>query len=418
MSEYQYYEFRAIDQPLTKPEMAELRRLSTRAEITPRSFVNVYHYGDFRGEPLELMKRYFDVFVYVANWGTRWLMVRLPRSLLDPDAVAPYCVEDCVDAHAAGDFTVLELRCEEQEPEWVEDAEEWMPSLLPLRADLADGDLRALYLGWLRCVQGASPEGDEDRLEDEDYRDDEEDDSWEDEPAGLIAGDEIEPPVPPGLGRLSEPLEALVEFLRIDRDLIAVAAAASGPMREFRPSAAELGRWIGGLPDADKNALLLRLAEGGGTQAQAELLRRFRESRPATRARADDASRRRTVAELQRAAQARALERRRAEAARAAEERARRARDEAAARAAYLDRMAGREEELWHRIEELVEVKRAAEYDQAVRFVIDLRDLSARDQTRTAFDRRLNELRARHAKKPSLLRRLDEAGLTESARPA
>jgi hypothetical protein len=80
--------------------------------------------------------------------------------------------------------------------------------------------------------------------------------------------------------------------------------------------------------------------------------------------------------------------------------------------------MAGREEELWRRIEELVEVKRAAEYDQAVRLVIDLRDLSARDQTRTAFDRRLNELRARHAKKPGLLRRLDEAGLTETARPA
>jgi hypothetical protein len=308
MSEYQYYEFRAIDRPLTKPEMAELRKLSTRAEITPSSFVNVYHYGDFRGEPLELMKRYFDVFVYVANWGTRWLMVRLPRSLLDPDAVAPYFVEDCVDAHAAGEFTVLEMRCEEQEPEWVEGAEEWMPSLLPLRAGLADGDLRALYLGWLRCVQDGSPEGDADGAGDEDDLDDE-DGRWEGEPAGLIAGDEIEPPVPPGLGRLSEPLEALVEFLRIDRDLVAVAAAASGPMRQFRPSTAELERWIGGLPDVDKNALLLRLAEGGGIQAQAELLRRFRESRPATRAIASDAGRRRTVDELRQAARARALER-------------------------------------------------------------------------------------------------------------
>ncbi|MFO7739670.1 MAG: hypothetical protein R6V46_14415 [Desulfatiglandaceae bacterium] len=40
MSEYQYYEFLAIDRPLTKDEMAELRALSTRATITPVGFTN------------------------------------------------------------------------------------------------------------------------------------------------------------------------------------------------------------------------------------------------------------------------------------------------------------------------------------------------------------------------------------------
>ncbi len=66
MSEYQYYEFRAIDRPLTAEELGELRRLSTRAKITPIRFVNVYHFGDFRGDPLALMEQYFDAFVYVA----------------------------------------------------------------------------------------------------------------------------------------------------------------------------------------------------------------------------------------------------------------------------------------------------------------------------------------------------------------
>ena len=36
MSEYQYYEFRAIDRPLDEDERDELRALSTRAEITSR----------------------------------------------------------------------------------------------------------------------------------------------------------------------------------------------------------------------------------------------------------------------------------------------------------------------------------------------------------------------------------------------
>jgi hypothetical protein len=54
MSEYQYYEFQAIDRPLTSRQMGELRKLSTRAEITPTRFTNEYHWGDFRGNPRSL----------------------------------------------------------------------------------------------------------------------------------------------------------------------------------------------------------------------------------------------------------------------------------------------------------------------------------------------------------------------------
>ncbi|MGW1504274.1 hypothetical protein ACWCQW_38170 [Streptomyces mirabilis] len=34
MSEYQYYEFLAVDRPLTKAEIAQVRALSTRARFT------------------------------------------------------------------------------------------------------------------------------------------------------------------------------------------------------------------------------------------------------------------------------------------------------------------------------------------------------------------------------------------------
>src|SRR6478672_5663909 len=53
MSEYQYYEFQAIDKPLTKQQMAELRAISTRAEITPTRFTNEYNFGSFKGDPTE-----------------------------------------------------------------------------------------------------------------------------------------------------------------------------------------------------------------------------------------------------------------------------------------------------------------------------------------------------------------------------
>ena len=60
MSEYQYYEFIAIDEPLTPKQMAELRACSSRANITPTGFVNEYHWGDLKGDPVDWMRRFFD----------------------------------------------------------------------------------------------------------------------------------------------------------------------------------------------------------------------------------------------------------------------------------------------------------------------------------------------------------------------
>jgi hypothetical protein len=63
MSEYQYYEFMAVDRSLDEQQLREVRALSTRARITPRSFVNTYEWGDFRGDPSRLMETYFDAFL-------------------------------------------------------------------------------------------------------------------------------------------------------------------------------------------------------------------------------------------------------------------------------------------------------------------------------------------------------------------
>jgi hypothetical protein len=411
MSEYQYYEFQAVDRPLSKREMAELRALSTRASITSTRFVNFYNWGNFRGNPSVLMEKYFDVFVYVANWGTHEFMLRLPRRLLDPVVARRYCVDDAARARTTGDFVILEFRSEEEdafhdegeEDGYVDDGADaldddddsdfadsdaddgsgWLPSLLPLRAEIASGDLRALYLGWLLCAQ-----------------------------TGMLDDDTVEPPPPLGLDRLSAALRAFARFLRVDGDLIAVAAERSAPLDAARPSRSELAQWIGGLPDSEKNELLLRLVAEGDPHLGAELLQRFRHSEATVHDRAsDDVAGSRTVEQLFVAAEQRAEARRRAAAKRAAEERARREREQAAARARYLDGLAGREPELWQRVEALIETKRPADYDQAVRLLKDLHDLGARNGQGTAFDARLSQLRERHARKPSLLSRLDQAGL-------
>jgi hypothetical protein len=64
MNEYQYYEFLALDRPLTEKQRAELQPISSWAEIKATRFVNEYDWGDLKGDPLETVERYFDAFLH------------------------------------------------------------------------------------------------------------------------------------------------------------------------------------------------------------------------------------------------------------------------------------------------------------------------------------------------------------------
>ena len=131
MSEYQYYEFQAVDKPLTEKDMQALSDLSTRAQITPTSFVNEYNYGDFSGDPLKLVAKYFDAFLYVANWGTHWFMLKVPRHLVDVDLVNKYCPGESAVIHEKGNHLIFEFTSETEDYEW-EEGEGWLSSLISL----------------------------------------------------------------------------------------------------------------------------------------------------------------------------------------------------------------------------------------------------------------------------------------------
>ena len=109
MSEYQYYEFLAVDRPLDHRQQAEVRSLSTRASITATSFVNEYHWGNFRGDPRRMMERYYDAHLYLTNGETHRIMLRLPRELLDTDVAEDHCVGDQVTVWTTGKFPVLDM---------------------------------------------------------------------------------------------------------------------------------------------------------------------------------------------------------------------------------------------------------------------------------------------------------------------
>ena len=159
MSEYQYYEFRTLDRQLTQAEMKRMRGISSRAAITSTSFVNHYEWGDFKGDPAQFMECYFDLFLYLSNWRTRRFSLRLPKRLVDVEALKSV-MPDAQEASfwIAGENVIVDVFREEVDlGEWddgdEEDGRGWLDSLAQLRADVLDGDLRVFYLAWLMAVE-------------------------------------------------------------------------------------------------------------------------------------------------------------------------------------------------------------------------------------------------------------------------
>lgn len=124
MSEYQYYEWQTIDRLLTEAEQEAVNGLSSHIDVTASQAVVTYEWGDFKHDPRQVLARYFDAFLYFANWGTRWLMFRFPKGVLDEEALAPYLIEDMVELSSEGKSHILEIRVElEPEWDWIEDDE-------------------------------------------------------------------------------------------------------------------------------------------------------------------------------------------------------------------------------------------------------------------------------------------------------
>ena len=204
MSEYQYFEFLAIDRPLSAREMDHLRAISTRARITPVSFVNEYNWGSLKADPVDFMRRFFDAHVYLANWGEAIFMVRLPLEAIDEKTLEPFCTTSHLTVEKLPNHWLLTWsllgETEEYDPfDFVEETG-WMARLAPVREELLRGDLRSLAIGWLRAVT-----------------------------TGEAGADAWEPAEVNGLQEWTGAQMALAEFLEVDKDLLAGAGMESRP---------------------------------------------------------------------------------------------------------------------------------------------------------------------------------------------
>jgi len=381
MSEYQYFEFAAIDRPLTDGEMAALRAVSTRAVITPSGFVNHYEWGGLKADPLDWMRRYFDAFVYLADWAHCRFALRLPRDMFGQAELKPVGVKQSLTIDASEDHWILDwsLDGSDNYDRFAEDdGRGWMGRLVPLRDELIRGDQRSLYLGWLAgAAKGEVPET------------------------------TLEPTVPAGLSQLSAAQNALAAFLEIDADIIAAAAIGSADASD-RPESVDA--WLQSLSPDELRSMLKSIVRADRPNPQREVASRYRAWHREHAPQAAPEARRRSVAELRSLAVPAGEERRRRDAlAREQQAAARRTQRDAQLRLLMSD-----VDKRWLALHQQAERGSASAYEQAVRALSDLAEAYAIVSDRKTFDRELRRFLVRHAKRGALLRRLTEAGLWQS----
>ena len=207
------------------------------------------------------------------------------------------------------------------------------------------GDHRALYLGWLVAVQ-----------------------------AGKVDDEAPEPRLPAGLGQLDASLEALTDFLRIDRDLVAAAAEGVPDGRTTGLSRDEIRAWVRSLSAEEKDSYLARLIEGEDSHLAAELFQRVARERKCVPA--GEAGPRRTAGQIRARAEIITETRKREERNGGHRKRPSRSGRRQKNAENTLQSLAGREGDLWAKVDKLIATRQPGPYDEAVTLLQELRDLA------------------------------------------
>lgn len=361
MSEYQRYEFMTVDQPLTKKQLASVDALSSHIEVSSTHAVVDYEWGDFKHDPIKVLRQFFDGFLYWANWGSPELAFRFPHGILPADLLSGYYIDDFATFTQHPDYDILDIQFGELEgpDEWI-DYE--LVDMIAIREELIEGDLRALYIVWL-----ASEPEEEDNTN--------------------------TPPVPPAFGNLTEAQQALAELLQVPPELLEAAALHS---KQTEPAASDdFAAWIKLLPAERSYDFLLRLANNEPSLSR-QFTRELRElgmgqtRRPSV-----------TTGEVvlfpALSAESQAIK--------ARLERQKRER-ERQARLAHLKDIHDNQTTYWQQAEQAAKRGTGPGYDEALNVLVELRTSANQFNENEQFQKRFLAWIPSHLRRPALLKRL------------
>jgi hypothetical protein len=377
MSEYQRYEFMTIDRPLTGEQLDAVNNLSSHIEASSTHAIVEYHWGDFKHDPIKVLHKFFDGFLYWANWGAPELAFRFPHGTLPADLIDGYDLDDFVTFTRHPDYDILDIHFGEMEGpgEWMEYE---LGSLIPIRDELMDGDLRALYIVWLAgqiMIEGYDEEEDEE----EDY--------------------EISvPPVPPAFGRLTAAQQALAELLQVPQELLVATARHSKAAASSTVD--DVAAWVKLLPSDRQNDYLVRLAhnEPGLSRLLVRELRELSQDKTTATPSTGEHVTSATLLAESKAIKAQ-LEREKRE-------------QERLARLRHLQDIHDHQDDYWHQVDQAVMRGTGTGYDEALRLLIELRDAADQFKETWEFQERFRAWVPPHLRRPAFVKRLQASKFT------
>jgi hypothetical protein len=372
MSEYQYYEFQAIDRALTSKEKEEICKLSSRVKPTANVASFVYHYGNFPGRAEDVLAKYFDIMYYIANWGSHQLAFRFPKNLISAKAIAPYCLDNCIELSFVGDWAILNWQFGQEDGfnGWIE-GEGTLDQLIELHQEILDQDYRGLYLAWLKGIT----------LEEE-YID--------------FDPNQLEAPIPADLQKLSQSQKAFCEIFEVNPHLLTVAQSVSPVATPTKGLSLESA--IAQLSRAECDDFLVRLAKGEHNLST-QLKRTLAEAEHLTSNPTVGKPQRKIAQLLAAASEQEAIwERQELEKAEKV-------------RIKALQAIAPKADAMWAEIDTLLVAPKTQNYDQALKLLIQLRDLANYQNQTVIFQERVQRIAKKYPNRTGLLDRLRKAEL-------
>ncbi len=261
----------------------------------------------------------------------------------------------------------------------LEAPDEWteydLGSLIAIRDELMEGDLRALYIAWLTSMRMLG--------------------SYDEEEEGEIIS---VPAVPPALATLTAAQQALAELLQLPQELLDAAARHS--KASISSTDDDFVVWVELLSQDRRNDYLVRLAhnEAGLSRRLVKELRELAKGKTrATPSTGEHVTYATLLAESQ-AIKAK-LEREKRE-------------QQQLARQRHLQDIHDRQEDYWHQVDQAVARKSSTGYDEAARLLSELRDVADQFKETEQFQARFRTWIQPHLRRPAFVKRLQDRKFT------
>lgn len=390
MGTFQGYKFRAVDKSLTSQERKAVGSLSSRSEVTANSASFVYHYGDFRGNPMNVLREYFDLHIYFTNWGTKQLMIKFPIDLVDYWALKKYEIDasdysTCsLSLNKSSKHIIIDLEWNEEEGGgWMDMDDYDLSDFIAIREAILEGDYSALYLFWLKLSK-IKFDSEFDEYDEFDEFDDEEDFNKKTKT----------PPIPSKLPRRLNELEPFIQFFEIEKDLVgaAVLAAQKVVTKEVKINYNIL---LQEMSETDKDTFLMQVLDG---ESRMDIkLKKYLDNLANTTKNVEQHIDLQDVWDLQSTAKTNRINAEKQEAERL-----------------HLLKVKKTEREatqIWESVFYNLDRKTGKSYDLAVEMLVDLKDLAVYQNDLTSFFNAMIKIKEKYGRSKVLLQRFINAKL-------